>query len=102
MPTLTVFIDGDNEPVGLSEVLAGFQNEWTRSYRQAGGVVDVHEEHTNVNVPQANLPPALGALAAVRNPDVFLYEATGQVELGAIEITVHSPDGSNIEKRYPL
>jgi hypothetical protein len=39
---------------------------------------------------------------SVRNPDVYFAEATRAVELGGVEITVHSPDGANVEKRYPF
>lgn len=51
---------------------------------------------------RVGLPAGLLRIERIRNPDVFFVEATRGIELGGIEITSHSPDGSNIEKRYPF
>jgi hypothetical protein len=48
------------------------------------------------------LPSRLKKIAVIRNPDVYFVEESTGVELGGIEFTAHSPDGSNAEKRYPF
>lgn len=95
------YTDGD-EPFGFPEILASWKATWGRCYRSAAPI----EFAAPLNVKQAGnrtaLPPSLAYFERVRNPDLYFVESNSGLELGGIEITDHSPDGSNIEKRYPF
>lgn len=96
------YLDGSNEPEGFREVVAAFEKTWSSKYSAAGSL----RFPAPVNVKQAeersSLPPELSRIAGIRNPDFFFYVPQFKVELGGVEITGHSPDGSNVEKRYPF
>lgn len=96
------YLDGSNEPEGFREVIAAFEKTWLSKYGAAGTL----RFPSPVNVKQAeerhSLPPDLRRIAGIRNPDFFFYVPRFNAELGGVEITGHSPDGSNVEKRYPF
>lgn len=98
---ISVYQDGGNQPEGLSEMIAAWQRVWMKEYGQHAtlrftGTVNVKEL-----AAQSDLPVKLKKIAAIRNPDVYFVEKSLSIELGGVEITTHSPDGSNVEKRYP-
>lgn len=88
-------------PLGLRDIQMSWEATWRKHY------------HCNVplqfrppiNIKNAanrtTLPDGLRYIEKVRNPDLYFFERTKCIELGGVEITDHSPDGSNIEKRYP-
>lgn len=94
---IDVYVDGATAPHGFKELQESWQSAWAdlipsvplgfkapRDLKRVGG-----------------LPQAVATLAEVRNPDVFF--TLGDLDLiGGVEVTTHSPDGSNIEKRYPF
>ena len=97
---ITSFFDG-GEPIGWAPTIDALRSTWARHYSPAGEV----RFSLPLNLKQAAdrklLPARLRSIAEVRNPDFFFFETTHGVELGGLETTVHSPDGSNVEKRYP-
>lgn len=98
---ISVYQDGSNQPEGLSEILAAWRQVWSREYGQNAtlrfaGTINVKEL-----TAQSDLPTKLKKIAAIRNPDIYFVETSNNIELGGVEITTHSPDGSNVEKRYP-
>ncbi|WP_219612100.1 hypothetical protein, partial [Vibrio parahaemolyticus] len=94
---ITTFVDGD-EPVFLNSVFSWWIREWADLYSHLGNitfdrVLDV-KKRDGFNV----LPESLQSAFLIRNPDLFfIAEVDGEsVSLGGIEITTHSPDGSNV------
>ena len=98
---IEVFTDGA-ESVGLQEIISGWRNAWEESYTSAASLEFLSHQDLKQSQNRTDLPPALGYLEQVRNPDVYFFERSTNTELGGVEITDHSPDGSNIEKRYPF
>ncbi|MDT7543613.1 MAG: hypothetical protein QOE33_3517 [Acidobacteriota bacterium] len=99
---IVVYQDGDNETDELNIIRDAWGKTWAKVYNK---YASISFDHNIVNVkaesPSIALPTKLKVIAAIRNPDIYFYESTNKIELGGVEITTHSPDGSNIEKRYP-
>lgn len=100
---ITIFVDGDIPPF-IEGIKDWWISEWSSNYLGLGDVLfdrilDVKQKDGFSNLPD-ELKPAFN----VRNPDVFFVAHLNgkHFNLGGIEITTHSPDGSNVEKRYPF
>ncbi|WP_368231491.1 hypothetical protein [Aeromonas sp. s3] len=105
MPTsieIDIFVDGE-ETYHLEDFRQFWVNIWGQKYLNLGPI----RFNNPVNVKEKSgfdsLPQDLKVAFEIRNPDIFFVASIGnnKVALGSIEITVHSPDGSNVEKRYP-
>ena len=96
------YIDGGLASAGVREVADAWSAEWGRSYHSGGDLVFL--DHRNLNDAQHRglLPEIAQRIGKIRNPDALFVAEGLNLELGNLEVTVHSPDGSNIEKRYPL
>jgi hypothetical protein len=95
---IQVFTDGANQHVELAYIRSAFDVEWRRNYAHLPDV----QFMTAIDLKRyASGYPELDRAADVRNPDLFFWLA-GSGPLLGVEITAHSPDGSNIEKRYPF
>jgi hypothetical protein len=98
-----VYVDGEETPF-LDEIKSKWLELWAAKYASLGEL----EFGNSVNVKEqagvASLPASLKDAFEIRNPDIFFAaRLNGKITpLGGIEITVHSPDGSNVEKRYPF
>lgn len=93
------YVDGGNQAAGKSVLEAAFARKWSADYAGRYGplrFLDDIDLKRNLSGHRT-----LDDAAAVRNPDLF-YWANGYGDVGGVEITTHSPDGSNIEKRYPF
>lgn len=99
--SVSIFSDGDDPPI-LRAVVDAWQQTWTNEYGSQANLNIAAAINLKVSRNRLALPPGLERIERIRNPDVFFVETTHGVELGGIEITSHSPDGSNIEKRYPF
>ena len=97
---IKTFLDGEDASL-LPAIRQGWAQTWQKFY---GSVVGLRFE-TPVNLKTAGglaaLPAHYKPVAGVRNPDLFFYESTKSIDLGGVEVTTHSPDGSNADKRYP-
>lgn len=98
---ISIFQDGDNDSVVLPHVLDGWNYTWTKFYNEFFTLDFVEGGNLKNNTVFENLPDKSKNIVDIRNPDIYFIENTNGIELGGIEITVHSPDGSNVEKRYP-
>ncbi|GGO67262.1 hypothetical protein [Bowmanella pacifica] len=99
--TITIFVDGD-EPECLEVIVDEWLNIWRHDYSSFPELSFKGPINVKKQKEIEKLPFPLNEIAAIRNPDIFFYcENIGKV-IGGIEITVHSPDGSNVEKRYPF
>lgn len=99
---ITTYHDGENAPADLESIKTAWLVEWKKHYEQVATLK--FDRHVNVKNTSAssNFPPLLKKITAIRNPDVYFVEESFKIELGGVEITDHSPDGSNVEKRYPF
>lgn len=98
---VSIYQDGENDPVGLDDVVKSWLQVWNDKYKAYAELEFRKGSNLKVNTSVAVLPEITKKIISVRNPDIYFVEASRQLELGGIEITVHSPDGSNVEKRYP-
>lgn len=98
---LKVFTDGDEHDAFFS-IKATCEKEWSLHYERYIGLKIGDPVNLKNAANRVNLPDGLVRIERIRNPDIFFYETSMGIELGGIEITTHSPDGSNIEKRYPF
>lgn len=96
------YLDGDNEPEGYRAVVKAFEDVWTSNYGNAGTPRFVPPVNVKQGSERVTLPTELARIASIRNPDFFFAVPKWNIELGGVEITGHSPDGSNVEKRYPF
>lgn len=98
---IKVYQDGDAQPWKLGELINAWENVWQSDYQNFASI----QFRTGLDLKQTDtislLPESLLYIASIRNPDLYFVEETQGVELGGIEITTHSPDGSNMDKRYP-
>jgi hypothetical protein len=100
--TIQIFSDGENQQTeGLEEIIKGWSSEWNQQYSEYGAVNFETGPNLKEKHDQGIIPNKLKNIAFIRNPDLFFVVKDSQKVLGGIEITVHSPDGSNVEKRYP-
>jgi hypothetical protein len=100
---IDVFIDGEETPF-LDDIKALWINRWAKNYSSLGTLCFNSPVNVKGQAGIAGLPPNLTQAFEIRNPDIFFTARLGgeKIALGGIEITVHSPDGSNVEKRYPF
>jgi len=100
---LDIFVDGE-ETHFLEDIKQLWIKKWFEKYSSLGSI----NFNDPVNVKEQagfdSLPENLKQAFEIRNPDIFFVASIGgkRVSLGGVEITVHSPDGSNVEKRYPF
>ena len=102
---ITVFQDGENDGDGRTAIEAGIQRTWSEHYAEECKLIIIPGFVNLKQQPDAvKALPILRNIYAVRNPDLFFLATFGskQAELGGVEITSHSPDGSNVDKRYPF
>lgn len=101
--TIDIFIDGEETPL-LDDFKKTWLNDWIQKYSSLGNIAFNQPINVKEKAGFNSLPENLKSAFDIRNPDIF-FVATIQgkkVVLGGVEITVHSPDGSNVEKRYPF
>lgn len=98
---INIYQDGSNKPEGLSGIVAAWQQVWSKYYQDHATLQFTKTINVKKLTSQNDLPVKLKKIAAIRNPDIYFFEKTNELELGGVEITIHSPDGSNVEKRYP-
>lgn len=92
-----VYLDGAEAPYGFEALLESWRSAWEHFFPEQPAIVF----RSPIDLKTSReLPEDLRAIAEVRNPDIFFRLEDGQL-LGGVEVTAHSPDGSNIEKRYP-
>lgn len=77
------------------------RDHWSNEFPTAPPLEFTNVKNLKSGEDLASASPALQAIAYIRNPDVFFQLDDPYVEIGGVEITVHSPDGSNADKRYP-
>ncbi|WP_419210339.1 hypothetical protein ABRP32_01090 [Providencia manganoxydans] len=100
---IDIFTDGE-ESHFLDDIVLPWLERWKHDYSFLGEI----KFNTPVNVKTRHgffmLTPMLRQAFEIRNPDLFFVANINgnAVPLGGIEITAHSPDGSNVEKRYPF
>lgn len=98
---VSIFKDSPNPGAGLVEICESFATVWGESYGHLRKLS--FSDTTNLKRSSGeDLPPSLSWIAGIRNPDIYFYAKGLEVELGGVEVTNHSPDGSNMGKRYPF
>lgn len=95
------YIDGESIPHGYEPICAAWKVVWAAHYEGRATLRFRRPKNIKMEAERVDLPKHLAAIERVRNPDMYFVEATQLIELGGVEVTDHSPDGSNIEKRYP-
>ena len=101
--SISIFVDGD-ETHFLDTIKEIWSTHWDANYAELGELIFNEpiniKEQAGINA----LPKSLTSAFEIRNPDIFFAAKIGDktLPLGGIEITAHSPDGSNVEKRYPF
>ena len=98
---IETYHDGENIPHGYTEVCRAWQQVWNERYADHARLTFNTPINLKLEGNRLELPPLLKKIERVRNPDMYFAERSTGLELGGIEVTVHSPDGSNIDKRYP-
>lgn len=101
MPRITTWHDGDNDCPSTRCLQRSIQFHWANEFPGAPPLVFSGVKNLKLAEDLASASKALKAIAYIRNPDVFFQLEEPYVEIGGVEITVHSPDGSNADKRYP-
>lgn len=95
---IEVYLDGPDAPHGFETLVETWTEVWAQRY---GDLRKIGFRDPVDLKGGGSLPGGVAGIALIRNPDVFFrLESTGEL-LGGVEVTTHSPDGSNIEKRYP-
>ncbi len=95
------YTDGPT-PGCYREILASWRATWDAHYTSYAELEFLSPINIKLVENRDGLPEALKYIERIRNPDLYFFEKSKKVELGGLEITDHSPDGSNIEKRYPF
>lgn len=100
---IRVFVDGD-ESNFLHEIEQEWQSRWVAAYSNIGSLAFDNPINVKELSGLSKLPQKIQEAFLIRNPDIFFVASIGgrEIVLGGVEITVHSPDGSNVEKRYPF
>lgn len=98
-----IFVDG-YESDFLDEIKHQWQARWAANYSKLGLLAFDDPINVKERSGLSKLPPRIQEAFLIRNPDIFFVASVvgTEIVLGGIEITVHSPDGSNVEKRYPF
>lgn len=101
--SIEIFVDGE-ETHFLGEIKSGWINRWHKNYPNLCALTFQDPINVKNNLGFNRLPTEIQKAFRIRNPDVFFIAIVEgkKIVLGGIEITVHSPDGSNVEKRYPF
>lgn len=100
---MATFTDGHNVPDAWVEIVDAWTKCWDAHYRSnVGSISFLTPENLKDDRILRRLPPRSRGAVEIRNPDLLFVADSGAFELGGVEITTHSPDGSNIEKRYPF
>ncbi|HEX2072063.1 MAG TPA: hypothetical protein VHF90_10500 [Thermoleophilaceae bacterium] len=104
MTTLTVevYADGSEPHDAWGVIRDAWATEWSSTYPSIGAVAFEEARDLKAADVRAALPPRLSFISDIRNPDLFFTIREHRLELAGLEFSTHSPDGSNIEKRYPL
>src|SRR4051812_29479905 len=104
MTTLTVevYADGAEPHEAWNSIRDAWAAEWARSHAVLGNLHFAGNRDLKATEVRAVLPPRLSFISDIRNPDLFFTVREHRLELGGLEFSTHSPDGSNIDKRYPL
>ncbi len=98
-----VYTDGSNTPHQWDPIRRSWVEVWASLYqRTLGRLAFVAPANLKDPMVLQALPRRSRRAVDVRNPDLLFVCPSLNLELGGIEITAHSPDGSNIEKRYPF
>ncbi|WP_025686062.1 hypothetical protein [Paenibacillus maysiensis] len=97
-----VFTDGENQPIGLTEIIDSWLENWNANYLDIGEIEFEPGRNLKESSVANSIPALLKRISTIRNPDIFFVAKQTQDLLGGVEVTVHSPDGSNADKRYPL
>src|SRR2546423_1379650 len=101
--TIEVYTDGENVPDAWRAIQAAWRRTWQHTYEgDLGGITFAEPRSLNDPAVIHRLPAASRESVDVRNPDLLFVAQPHAIQLGGIELTAHSPDGSNIEKRYPF
>ena len=101
--TVQVFVDGD-ESGFLHTIIEKWQERWASNYFNLGILAFAEPVNVKALAGLGQLPIKTQKAFLIRNPDIFFVATVNgrEIVLGGVEITVHSPDGSNVEKRYPF
>ena len=99
---ILTFTDGPLLAPHWLEIRRGWEDCWEREYGALGELGFSAARNVKEREVAEGLPVRSREAAGVRNPDLLFVASPGSIELGGLEITAHSPDGSNIEKRYPF
>ncbi|WP_225182236.1 hypothetical protein [Pectobacterium aroidearum] len=100
---IDIFTDGE-ESHFLDEIVLHWLEQWKQDYSFLGDIIFNAPVNVKTQLGFFALTPMLRQAFEIRNPDLFFVANFGgnTIPLGGIEITAHSPDGSNVEKRYPF
>jgi hypothetical protein len=96
------FTDGPLPGPQWLEIKRGWEKCWDDNYGSLGDLEFLESRNLKEKEVFAALPARSREAVGVRNPDLLFVASPGEIELGGLDLTVHSPDGSNIEKRYPF
>jgi len=102
---ITVFQDGENASPEREAIEAAIIKTWRKYYDKSASLrIRVGCVNLKEHPEAARSLPKLSKIYDVRNPDIYFVAKHGDkfTELGGVEITTHSPDGSNVDKRYPF
>jgi hypothetical protein len=102
---IIVFQDGENVSPEREAIDAAIKKTWTAYYSSVCPLrIELGSENLKKQSDAAVALPKLREIYVIRNPDIYFVARKGDVtaELGGVEITTHSPDGSNVDKRYPF
>lgn len=102
MIQILTYSDGELIPPHWVEIKQGWEAAWNDNYRSIGALDFPAHRNLKESAVLEGLPRTSRDAVGVRNPDLLFVAEPGTLELGGVEITSHSPDGSNIEKRYPF
>ena len=98
---ILIYKDGADDPTGLNEIVKAWKECWEKHYSAVEGLEFSKPKNCKHQNNISDLPEEVTNIFKIRNPDIFFICETNLTPLGGVEITVHSPDGSNAEKRYP-
>lgn len=100
---LSVLSDGLPAPHELTAISKAIKSEWEAHYSTNHGAIDISPA---LNSKVAEVLEACGATTrkalSIRNPDILFVHRDTDTPVAGVELTAHSPDGSNIEKRVPF
>ena len=98
---ILIYKDGADDPTGLNEIVKAWKECWEKHYSAVESLEFSEPKNCKHQNNISDLPEEVTNIFEIRNPDIFFICETNLTPLGGVEITVHSPDGSNAEKRYP-